>query len=92
MDLNGAKYPKDGLYYTDIKTYEMGAGQRMSEDINQMPSLACLPLQSAWFWKTDFPTTAVKDPAKLVSETLVPLNKANCNFILNVCAKPRWFV
>ncbi|MCJ8209217.1 alpha-L-fucosidase [Mucilaginibacter sp. RS28] len=84
MDLNGAKYPKDGLYYTDIKTYEMGAGQRMSKDINQMPSLACLPLQSSWFWKTNMPTTPVKDPAKLVNETLVTLNKANCNFILNV--------
>jgi alpha-L-fucosidase len=84
MDLNGAKYPKDGLYYTDIKTYEMGAGQRMSKDINQMPSLACLPLQSSWFWKTDMPTTAVKDPAKLVNETLITLNKSNCNFILNV--------
>ncbi|WP_121811273.1 alpha-L-fucosidase [Mucilaginibacter kameinonensis] len=84
MDLNGAKYPKDGLYYTDIKTYEMGAGQRMSKDINQMPSLACLPLQSSWFWKTDFLTVPVKEPAKLVEETLLPLNKANCNFILNV--------
>jgi alpha-L-fucosidase len=31
MDLNGAKYPGDGLYYTDIKTYEMGAGQRIIE-------------------------------------------------------------
>ncbi|WP_158826858.1 alpha-L-fucosidase [Mucilaginibacter lacusdianchii] len=84
MDLNGAKYPSDGLYYTDIKTYEMGAGQRLSKETNQMPALACLPLQSSWFWKTDFPTTPVKDPVKLVNETLVPLNKANCNFILNV--------
>ncbi|WP_419698963.1 alpha-L-fucosidase [Mucilaginibacter sp. NFX135] len=84
MDLNGAKYPSDGLYYTDIKTYEMGAGQRLSKETNTMPALACLPLQSSWFWKTDFPSTAVKDPATLVNETLVPLNKANCNFILNV--------
>jgi alpha-L-fucosidase len=84
MDLNGAKYPPQGLYYTDIKTYEMGAGQRLSKETNTMPALACLPLQSSWFWKTDFPTTAVKDPEKLVNETLVPLNKANCNFILNV--------
>lgn len=84
MDLNGAKYPKDGLYYTDIKTYEMGAGQRMSNDINHMPALACLPLQTSWFWKTNFPDNAVKSPAKLVDETLIPLNKANCNFILNV--------
>jgi alpha-L-fucosidase len=84
MDLNGAKYPSDGLYYTDIKTYEMGAGQRLSKETNTMPALACLPLQSSWFWKSDFPSTAVKAPATLVNETLVPLNKANCNFILNV--------
>jgi alpha-L-fucosidase len=84
MDLNGAKYPSDGLYYTDIKTYEMGAGQRLSKETNTMPALACLPLQSSWFWKTDFPNTPVKDPAALVNETLLPLNKANCNFILNV--------
>jgi alpha-L-fucosidase len=62
----------------------MGAGQRLSKETNQMPALACLPLQSSWFWKTNFPETAVKDPAKLVNETLIPLNKANCNFILNV--------
>jgi len=84
MDLNGAKYPAEGLYYTDIKTYEMGAGQRISKESNKMPALACLPLQSSWFWKTDFPTTAVKDPVKLVNETLNPLNTASCNFILNV--------
>lgn len=84
MDLNGAKYPPDGLYYTDIKTYEMGAGQRLSKEAKMMPSLACLPLQSSWFWKTDFPATPVKNPAKLVNETLLPLNKASCNFILNV--------
>jgi len=84
MDLNGAKYPSDGLYYTDIKTYEMGAGQHLSKETNTMPALACLPLQSSWFWKSDFPGTAVKNPEKLVNETLLPLNKANCNFILNV--------
>nr|GFB22412.1 hypothetical protein [Tanacetum cinerariifolium] len=38
----------------------------------------------AWFWKTDFPTTPVRDPAKLVNETLSPLNDNSCNFILNV--------
>lgn len=84
MDLNGAKYPSDGLYYTDIKTYEMGAGQHLSKETNTMPALACLPLQSSWFWKSDFPGTAVKNPEQLVNETLLPLNKANCNFILNV--------
>ena len=84
MDLNGAKYPPQGLFYSDIKTYEMGAGQRMSKDSNLMPSLACLPLQQSWFWKTTFPTQPVKDPVKLVNETLIPLNKVDCNFILNV--------
>jgi len=84
MDLNGAKYPAEGLYYTDIKTYEMGAGQRISKETNRMPALACLPIQSSWFWKTSFPTTAVKDPAQLVNEDIIPLNKVDCNFILNV--------
>ncbi|MDB5139674.1 MAG: Alpha-L-fucosidase [Mucilaginibacter sp.] len=84
MDLNGAKYPADGLYYTDIKTYEMGAGQRISKESNHMPALACLPINKAWFWKTSFPTEPVKDPVKLVNETLIPLNNADCNFILNV--------
>jgi len=84
MDLNGAKYPAEGLYYTDIKTYEMGAGQRVSKETNKMPALACLPIQDSWFWKTDFPLHPVKDAEKLVKETLVPLNNASCNFILNV--------
>lgn len=84
MDLNGAKYPAEGLYYTDIKTYEMGAGQRISKETNRMPALACLPINSAWFWKTNFPTTPVKDAAQLVNEDIVPLNKVDCNFILNV--------
>ncbi|EHQ25791.1 alpha-L-fucosidase [Mucilaginibacter paludis] len=84
MDLNGAKYPQEALYYTDIKTYEMGAGQRIASSGNRLPSLACLPLQQNWFWETSHPTTPVKDPVKLVNETLIPLNKENCNFILNV--------
>ena len=49
-----------------------------------MPALACLPLQKSWFWKTTFPAEAVKNPEKLVNENLIPLNKASCNFILNV--------
>lgn len=84
MDLNGAKYPKLGLYYTDIKTYEMGAGQRMEAGSNTMPALACLPIQSSWFWKTDFPTTPVKTAASLVNDYLNKLNADRCNFILNV--------
>jgi alpha-L-fucosidase len=84
MDLNGAKYPKLGLYYTDIKTYEMGAGQRMEAGSNTMPALACLPIQSSWFWKSNFPTTPVKTAASLVNDYLIKLNNDRCNFILNV--------
>jgi len=84
MDLNGAKYPKLGLYYTDIKTYEMGAGQRMEAGSNTMPALACLPIQSSWFWKSDFPGTPVKTAASLVNDYLKKLNTDRCNFILNV--------
>ena len=84
MDLNGAKYPAEGMYYTDIKTYEMGAGQRISKDNNTLPSLACLPINNTWFWKMDDPTTPVKDPVKLVNDYIIPFNKVDCNFILNV--------
>ncbi|UPK71814.1 alpha-L-fucosidase [Chitinophaga filiformis] len=84
MDLNAAKYPTEALFYTDIKSYEQGAGQHISKEANRLPALSCLPINSAWFWKTNFPTTPVKDPVKLVDEILIPLNKAWCNFILNV--------
>ncbi|MFA5328424.1 MAG: alpha-L-fucosidase [Prolixibacteraceae bacterium] len=84
MDLNAAKYPAEALFYTDIKSYEQGAGQHISKETNHLPALSCLPLQQNWFWKESFPTTPVKDPLKLVNENIVPLNKAYCNFILNV--------
>jgi alpha-L-fucosidase len=84
MDLNSGKYPPEALLYTDIKSYELGAGQRISKETNRLPALTCLPLQDNWFWKTGFPNKPVKDPQKLVSEDLVPLNNAWCNFILNV--------
>ena len=84
MDLNAAKYPPEVLYYTDIKSYEQGAGQHISKESNQMPALSCLPLNTHWFWKENFPTVPVKDPKKLVNDNIIPLNKAHCNFILNV--------
>jgi alpha-L-fucosidase len=84
MDLNSAKYPPEALLYTDIKSYEQGAGQHISTATNKLPALSCLPLNSAWFWKTDFPITAVKDPNVLVNEDIVPYNKIYDNFILNV--------
>jgi alpha-L-fucosidase len=84
MDLNSAKYPPEALLYTDIKSYEQGAGQKISTATNRLPALSCLPLNSAWFWKTDFPTTPVKDPKMLVNEDIIPYNKIYDNFILNV--------
>ncbi len=84
MDLNSAKYPGDLLFYTDIKSYEQGAGQFISKEHNKLPAMACLPLQQNWFWKQNFPTTPVKDAKKLVQEFIIPYNQAYCNFMLNV--------
>jgi len=83
MDLNAAKYPAEALFYTDIKSYEQGAGQNISKDRNKLPALSCLPINSAWFWKQNFPTSPVKDPAKMVNDNIIPMNKVHCNFILN---------
>jgi alpha-L-fucosidase len=84
MDLNAAKYPAEALFYTDIKSYEQGAGQHISKESNQLPALSCLPINNAWFWKTSFPTNPVKSSAALVNDNIIPLNKVYCNFILNV--------
>ena len=84
MDLNAAKYPTEALFYTDIKSYEQGAGQFISKESNKLPALACLPLQQNWFWKTSFPTTSVKNVDELVNKFIIPYNGAHCNFILNV--------
>jgi alpha-L-fucosidase len=84
MDLNAAKYPAEALYYTDIKSYEQGAGQHISKDTNKLPALSCLPLQKSWFWKTSFPVTPVKDALTMVNDNIIPFNNAYCNFILNV--------
>lgn len=84
MDLNAAKYPREALFYTDIKSYEQGAGQKISTTENQLPALACLPLQQSWFWKESFPTDQLKSPQTLVNEMIIPYGKAHCNFILNV--------
>ncbi|KAA6301222.1 MAG: hypothetical protein EZS26_002611 [Candidatus Ordinivivax streblomastigis] len=83
MDLNAAKYPAEALFYTDIKSYEQGAGQHISKDSNRLPALSCLPINSAWFWKQDFPTSSVKSPDFIVNDNIVPFNEVYCNFILN---------
>lgn len=84
MDLNAAKYPAEALYYTDIKSYEQGAGQHIQKESNKLPALSCLPINTAWFWKSDFPTVPTKTADVLVEQMIKPLNDAYCNFILNV--------
>ncbi|MDR1594073.1 MAG: alpha-L-fucosidase [Prevotellaceae bacterium] len=83
MDLNAAKYPAEALFYTDIKSYEQGAGQRIS-NANKLPALSCYLIQDTWFWKENFPNKPVKSPEDIVTKSIIPFNKAYCNFILNV--------
>lgn len=84
MDLNAAKYPREALFYTDIKSYEQGAGQKISTSDNRLPALACLSIQQNWFWKESFPTDKMKSAEDMINDNVVPYNKAYCNFILNV--------
>jgi alpha-L-fucosidase len=84
MDLNAAKYPSEALFYTDIKSYEQGAGQHISKETNKLPALSCYPIQNNWFWKESFPHESVKSPEEMVTKNIIPQNKAYCNFILNV--------
>ena len=83
MDLNGAKYPKEALFYSDIRCYEQGAGQKISAETNSLPAMSCYPLQRTWFWKTSFPTDELKDVDRIVRENIIPYNNAYCTYILN---------
>ncbi len=84
MELNAGKYPHDGLYYTDIKSYEQNAGQHVSTATNVLPAVSSLPVNKSWFWKPDFPTSPVKSAESLVRDNLLPLNEAYCVLLLNV--------
>lgn len=84
MDLNAAKYPREALFYTDIKSYEQEAGQKISSSENRLPALACLSLQKNWFWKDFFPTSPTKTAEFIVNDNILPYNDAFCNIILNV--------
>ena len=83
MDLNGAKYPQEALFYSDIRCYEQGAGQKISADVNRLPAMACYPLQRTWFWKEEFPTAQLKDVETIVRENIIPYGEAYCTYILN---------
>ena len=83
MDLNGAKYPQEALFYSDIRCYEQGAGQKISAETNRLPAMACYPLQRTWFWKEEFPSAPLKDVDAIVKENIIPYNQAYCTYILN---------
>ena len=83
MDLNGAKYPQEALFYSDIRCYEQGAGQKISPETNSLPAMACYPLQRTWFWKEEFPSAPLKDVEAIVRENIIPYNQAYCTYILN---------
>lgn len=83
MDLNGAKYPQEALFYSDIRCYEQGAGQKFSPETNSLPAMACYPLQRTWFWKEEFPSAPLKDVEAIVRENIIPYNQAYCTYILN---------
>ena len=83
MDLNGAKYPQEAPFYSDIRCYEQGAGQKISPETNSLPAMACYPLQRTWFWKEEFPSAPLKDVEAIVRENIIPYNQAYCTYILN---------
>lgn len=85
---NAGKYPSEQLFYTDVKHYEQNAGQKISKKTNDLPAQAGIPINKNWFWKKNFSDTPIKDAEFIVNKNLVPLNKAHCNFILNVAPNP----
>ncbi len=84
MDLNASKYPATALFYGDIKSYEQNAGESIDRQANRLASMACLPVNKQWFWKEEYPSSPVKSAKTIIDANLVPLNRAYCNFILNV--------
>ena len=83
IDMNSHKYPREALFYSDIKFYEQGAGQKIDARTNRLPAMACLPMQRTWFWKESMPTDTLLDARRFVEDILVPYNQAHCSFVLN---------
>ena len=81
-DLNASQYPSGGLYYSDVKTFEQNAGQKVPED-SDVPALSCVTLTDGWFWKQRDLNGHLKAVTTVVNEWLKPLNRRHCNLILN---------
>jgi len=81
-DLNASQYPPGGLYYSDVKAFEQNAGQKVPED-SDVPALSCVTLTDEWFWKQRDVDGHLKTVATIVDDWLGPLNRRQCNLILN---------
>jgi alpha-L-fucosidase len=81
-DLNASQYPSGGLYYSDVKAFEQNAGQKVPEGSN-VPALSCVTLTNEWFWKTGDEVGNLKAVKTVVHDWLEPLNRRQCNLILN---------
>jgi alpha-L-fucosidase len=81
-DLNASQYPADGLYYSDVKAFEQNAGQKVPEG-SDVPALSCVTLTDGWFWKQRDVDGHLKAVTTIVDEWLEPLNRRQCNLILN---------
>ena len=81
-DLNASQYPPGGLYYSDVKAFEQNAGQKVPEG-NNVPALSCVTLTDGWFWKQQDADGHLKAVTTIVDEWLEPLNRRQCNLILN---------
>lgn len=81
-DLNASQYPPGGLYYSDVKAFEQNAGQKVPEG-SDVPALSCVTLTDGWFWKQRDADGSLKAVTTIVDEWLVPLNRRQCNMILN---------
>jgi alpha-L-fucosidase len=81
-DLNASQYPPSGLYYSDVKAFEQNAGQKVPEG-SDVPALSCVTLTDKWFWKQGDAEGHLKPVKTIVDEWLEPLNRRQCNLILN---------
>jgi alpha-L-fucosidase len=81
-DLNASQYPPGGLYYSDVKAFEQNAGQKVPEG-SEVPALSCVTLTDEWFWKQRDADGHLKAVTTVVNEWLEPLNRRQCNLILN---------
>jgi alpha-L-fucosidase len=81
-DLNASQFPSGGLYYSDIKAFEQNAGQKVPQQ-SDLPAISCVTITPEWFWKQRDINGDLKPTATVVDEWLVPLNRRNCNLILN---------